>query len=87
MHLKKEVKSEHEIELENYYKKRNLEREAYIKKESEKKNTIKFEVVSPIRKNPSRCMRFINRFEPINIGRLGHSKTFLKDLENTKTYY
>jgi hypothetical protein len=25
--------------------------------------------------------------EPINRGRLGHSKTFLKDVENTKTYY
>ena len=34
---KKEVKSEHEIELDKYQEQRRLEREAYIKKEREKK--------------------------------------------------
>ena len=46
------VKSDHEIELEKYQQQRRLEREAYIKKEREKENTIKFEVVSPIKKDP-----------------------------------
>ena len=84
---KKEVKSEHEIELDKYQEQRRLEREAYIKKEREKINTIKFEIVSPIRKDPNRGMRFITNFEPINRGRLGHSKTFLKDIKKPKTYY
>ena len=48
-----DVKSDHEIELEKYQQQRRLEREAYIKKEREKENTIKFEIVSPIRKDPN----------------------------------
>ena len=84
---KEKVKSDHEIEIEKYNKQRKLEREASIKKERVKKNTIKFEVVSPLRKDPLRGMRFITNFEPINRGRLGHSKTFLKDVQKPKTYY
>ena len=83
-----DVKSDHENELEKYQEQRKLEREAYIKKESEKENTIKFEVVSPIRKDPNRGMKFIKcNNDPINSGRLGHSKTFLKDIKKPKTYY
>ena len=49
---------------------------------------IKFEIVSPIRKDPSRGMKFVScNYEPINRGRLGHSKTFLKDIKKPKTYY
>jgi len=84
---KEKVKSNHEIEIERYNQQRKLEREASIKKEREKKNTIKFEVVSPLRKDPLRGMRFITNFEPINRGRLGHSKTFLNDVQKPKTYY
>ena len=84
---KEKVKSDHEIEIERYNQQRKLEREASIKKEREKKNIIKFEVVSPLRKDPLRGMRFITNFEPINRGRLGHSKTFLKDVQKPKTYY
>ena len=85
---KKEVKSEHEIELDKFQEERRLEREAYLKKERDKKNIIKFEVVPPIRKDPNRGMRFINcNNDPINRGRLGHSKTFLKDIKKPKTYY
>ena len=85
---KKEVKSEHEIELDKYQEQRRLEREAYIKKEREKENTIKFEIVSPIRKDPNRGMKFVScNNDPINRGRLGHSKTFLKDIKKPKTYY
>jgi hypothetical protein len=82
------VKSDGEIELEKYQEQRRLEREAYIKKEREKENTIKFEVVSPIKKDPNRGMRFIKcNNDPINRGRLGHSKTFLNDVQKPKTYY
>ena len=78
----------HEIELDKYQEQRRLEREAYIKKEREKENTIKFEVVSPIKKDPNRGMRFIKcNNDPINRGRLGHSKTFLNDVQKPKTYY
>ena len=83
-----DVKSDHEIEIDKYQEERKLEREAYIKKEREKENTIKFEVVSPIRKDPNRGMKFIKcNNDPINSGRLGHSKTFLKDIKKSNTYY
>jgi len=71
-----------------YQQQRRLEREAYIKKEREKENIIKFEVVSLIKKDPNRGMRFIKcNNDPINRGRLGHSKTFLNDVQKPKTYY
>tara|TARA_B110000003_G_scaffold528_1_gene570 strand:+ start:392 stop:847 length:456 start_codon:yes stop_codon:yes gene_type:complete len=82
------VKSDDEIELDKYQEQKKLEREGYIKKEREKENTIKFEVVSPIKKDPNRGMRFIKcNNDPINRGRLGHSKTFLNDIQKLKTYY
>ena len=83
-----DVKSDHENELEKYQEQRRLEREAYIKREKEKENTFKFEVVSPIKKDPNRGMKFIKcNNDPINSGRLGHSKTFLKDIKKSNTYY
>ena len=83
-----DVKSDHKNELEKYQEQRRLEREAYIKKVREEENTFKFEVVSPIRKDPNRGMRFIKcNNDPINKGRLGHSKTFLKDIKKSNTYY
>ena len=83
-----EVKSDDEIELYKFQEEKRLEREAYIKKEREEKNTIKFEVVTPIRKDPNRGMKLIKcNNEPINRGRLGHSKTFLKDIKKPNTYY
>ena len=82
------VKSDDEIELDKYQQQRRLEREAYIKKERKKENTINFEVVSLIKKDPNRGMRSIKcNNDPINRGRLGHSKTFLNDIQKLKTYY
>jgi len=82
------VKTEDQIELEKYQEQKKLEREAYIKKEREEKNIVKFEVVTPIRKDPNRGMKIFKcSNEPINRGRLGHSKTFLKDIKKPKTYY
>ena len=82
------VKTEDQIELEKYQEQKKLEREAYIKKEREEKNIVKFEVVTPIRKDPNRGMKIFKcSNEPINRGRLGHSKTVLKDIKKPKTYY
>ena len=83
-----EVKSDDEIELDKYQEQKRLEREAYIKKEREEKNTIKFEVVTPIRKDPNRGMKFVKcNNDPINRGKLGHSKTFLKHIKKDRGYY
>ncbi len=82
------------IAYTNYYhsdkfdEEKRLEREAYIKKEREEKNTIKFEVVTPIRKDPNRGMKFVKcNNDPINRGKLGHSKTFLKHIKKDRGYY
>ena len=84
--LKKEIYQlwENNLELSNFTKLP----EELIYKEREKENTIKFEVVSPIKKDPNRGMRLIKcNNDPINRGRLGHSKTFLNDVKKLKTYY
>ena len=80
-------KSDHEKEIDKYIEKRNLERAEELKKIRENQNNPKITFIEPIRKDPSRGMRFITNFEPINRGRLGHSKTFLKDVQKPKTYY
>jgi len=82
------VNNDHENELDKYQEQKRLEREAYIKKEREEKNTIKFEVVTPIRKDPNRGMKFVKcNNDPINRGKLGHSKTFLKHIKKDRGYY
>ena len=82
------VNNDHENELDKYQEQKRIEREAYIKKEREEKNTIKFEVVTPIRKDPNRGMKFVKcNNDPINRGKLGHSKTFLKDIKKDRGYY
>ena len=82
------VNNDHENELDKYQEQKRLEREAYIKKEREEKNTIKFEVVTPIRKDPNSGMKFVKcNNDPINRGKLGHSKTFLKDIKKDRGYY
>ena len=82
------VNNDYENELDKYQEQKRLEREAYIKKEREEKNTIKFEVVTPIRKDPNRGMKFVKcNNDPINRGKLGHSKTFLKDIKKDRGYY
>ena len=84
---KEKVKSDHEKEIDNYIKKTNLERAEEIKMIREEHNKPKITFIEPIRKDSSRGMRFITNFEPINRGRLGHSKTFLNDVKKLKTYY
>ena len=74
-------------ELLAYQKKRDRERAEQIEKDKKKDNQIVFNVVEPIRKDPNRGMRFVNCSEPINKGRLGHSKTFLYKVNKTYNYY
>ena len=74
-------------ELLEYQKKRDRERAEQLEKERAKDNQIVFNVVEPIRKDPNRGMRFVNCSEPINKGRLGHSKTFLYKVNKTYKYY
>ena len=74
-------------ELLAYQKKRDRERAEQLEKDRKKDNQIVFNVVEPIRKDPNRGMRFVNCSEPINKGRLGHSKTFLYKVNKTYKYY
>ena len=86
--IKKEtVKSDHELELEKYQEMRKLERDAQAKKLRDEQIKVKFVSVEPIRKDPNRGMRFVSCSEPINRGRLGHSKTFLKETKKIRSYY
>ena len=74
-------------ELLEYQKKRDRERAEQLEKDRKKDKQIVFNVVEPIRKDPNRGMRFVNCSEPINKGRLGHSKTFLYKANKTYKYY
>ena len=74
-------------ELLEYQKKRDRERAEQLEKDRKKDNQIIFNVVEPIRKDPNRGMRFVNCSEPINKGRLGHSKVFLYKANKTYKYY
>ena len=74
-------------ELLEYQKKRDRERAEQLEKDRKKDKLIVFNVVEPIRKDPNRGMRFVNCSEPINKGRLGHSKTFLYKANKTYKYY
>ncbi len=85
---KEKVKSDHEIEIEKYNKQRQLERAEQIKKLRENHNNPKVTFIEPIRKDPLRGMRFVKcNNDPINKGRLGHSKAFLKETIKDKIYY
>ena len=82
----KEEENNNGDELEKYQEMRRLQREADLKKLREADTKIIFS--KPIRQDPNKGMKFIKcSNEPINRGRLGHSKTFLKDVKKPKTYY
>ena len=74
-------------ELLEYQKKKDRDRAEQLEKERTKDKQIVFNVVEPIRKDPNRGMRFVNCSEPINKGRLGHSKTFLYKANKIYKYY
>lgn len=71
-------------ELEEYQEMRRLQREADLKKLREDETKVVFS--KPIRQDPNRGMHFITNLTPINKGKLGSSRMFLKDTK-VETYY
>ena len=72
-------------ELEEYLQKKELERAEELKRSREEDQTVKFTSVKPPRQDPNRGMRFVRCTEPINKGKLGSSKSFIK--KKDKEYY
>ena len=72
-------------ELEEYLQKKELERAEELKRSREEDQTVKFTSVKPPRKDPNRGMRFVHCTEPINKGKLGSSRSFIK--KKDKEYY
>mgnify|MGYP001211168519 CR=1 FL=1 len=71
-------------ELEEYQEMRRLQREADLKKLREDETKVVFS--KPIRQDPNRGMHFITNLTPINKGKLGSSRMFLKNTK-VETYY
>ena len=86
---KKEAITKEEInkhnELKEYLQKKELERAEELKRSREENQTVKFTSVKPPRKDPNRGMRFVRCTEPINKGKLGSSRSFIK--KKNKEYY
>ena len=80
----KEEENNNGDELEKYQEMRRLQREADLKKLREADTKIIFS--KPIRQDPNRGMHFITNLSPINQGKLGCSRTFLKNIK-VVTYY
>ena len=72
-------------ELKEYLQKKELERAEELKRSREEDQTVKFNSVKPPRQDPNRGMRFVRCTEPINKGKLGSSKSFIK--KKDKEYY
>ena len=70
----KEEKDNKVDELKEYQKMRDRERKEELEKL--RKDEIKVFFKSAPRKDPNRGMKFINKFDPVNKGKLGHSKAF-----------
>ena len=72
-------------ELKEYLQKKELERAEELKRSREENQTVKFTSVKPPRKDPNRGMRFVRCTEPINKGKLGSSRSFIK--KRDREYY
>ena len=82
------VKEENEDkvdELHKYQDMRDRERAEELKRLREEDNKVKFTSVEPFRKDPNRGMRFVNCSDPINKGKLGSSRSFIKKID--RKYY
>ena len=86
---KKEAITKEEInkhnELKEYLQKKELERAEELKRSREEDQTAKITFVKPPRQDPNRGMRFVSCSEPINKGKLGSSRSFIK--KKDKEYY
>ena len=74
----KEEKDDKVDELQKYQDMRDRERAEELKRLREEDKKVKFTSVEPFRKDPNRGMRFVNCSDPINVGKLGSSRSFLK---------
>jgi len=81
----KEEKDDQVDELKEYQDMRDRERAEELKRLREEDNKVKFTSVEPFRKDPNRGMRFVSCSDPINVGKLGSSKLFLK--KKDREYY
>ena len=81
----KEEKDDKVDVLQEYQDMRDRERAEELKRLREEDNKVKFTSVGPLRKDPNRGMRFVSCSEPINKGKLGSSRSFIK--KKDKEYY
>ena len=81
----KEEKDDKLDELKEYQKMRDREGAEELKRLREEDNKVKFTSVEPLRKDPNRGMRFVSCSEPINKGKLGSSRSFIK--KRDREYY
>ena len=80
----KEEKDDKLDELKEYQKMRDRQRKEELEKSRRDENKVVF--TSAPRKDPNRGMRFLKKCSnPINVGRLGSSRSFLK--KKDKEYY
>ena len=80
----KEEKDDKVDELQEYQKMRDRQRKEELEKSRRDENKVVF--TSAPRKDPNRGMRFLKKpFNPINVGKLGSSRSFIK--KKDKEYY
>ena len=72
----KEEKDDKLDELKEYQKMRDRQRKEELEKSRRDENKVVF--TSAPRKDPNRGMRFVSCSEPINKGKLGSSRSFIK---------
>ena len=81
----KEEKDDQVDELKEYQDMRDRERAEELKRLREEDNKVKFTSVEPFRKDPNLGMRFVSCSDPINVGKLGSSRSFIK--KRDRIYY
>jgi hypothetical protein len=80
----KEEKDDQVDELKEYQKMRDRQRKEELEKSRRDENKVVF--TSAPRKDPNRGMRFLKKpFNPINVGKLGSSRSFLN--KRDREYY
>jgi len=79
----KEEKDDKVDELQKYQDMRDRQRKEEIEKSRRDENKVVF--TSAPRQDPNRGMRFVNCSDPINKGKLGSSRSFIKKID--RKYY
>ena len=79
----KEEKDDKLDELKEYQKMRDRQRKEELEKSRRDENKVVF--TSAPRQDPNRGMRFVNCSDPINKGKLGSSRSFIKKID--RKYY